>query len=39
MAAELFGFEDGGITGTKRKAAGKIQRAPRGAGIAPAGIA
>jgi transcriptional regulator of acetoin/glycerol metabolism len=31
MAAELFGFEDGAITGTKRKASpGKIQRADGG---------
>ena len=31
MAAELFGFEDGGITGTKRKGApGKIERADGG---------
>ena len=30
MAAELFGFEDSEITGTKRKAPGKIQRAHGG---------
>ena len=30
LAAELFGFEDGEVTGTKRKAPGKIQRAHGG---------